>query len=103
MMMDYQIWKDEAGKTFTRMISIGHCPHCHGYELACTDVPVSGLAPERNPYAVACGCCGATGPWGATDELAITRWNATTGTLTEYANEWEEVPAGPFDQDDYPF
>lgn len=59
----------------------GPCPHCNTADnLIVTDVEVTGTEPHLWPRQVACGSCGARGPWGNTEELAVREWNRSSNT-----------------------
>lgn len=98
-----EIWKSENDAHFFRTVSLGPCPHCHGYELIVSDVELRDRPNDQFPMAVQCGGCGASGPWDHTEEGAVLAWNNTTGVRTVYETEWRLVRTPEMTDDETPF
>jgi hypothetical protein len=97
-----RIYKYEGDKLYSREGNIGRCPHCNGFELIVSEVERQGYPPEQFPSAVHCGDCGASGPWGDTEESALAAWNRTARVHTGFTTAWQRVLTSE-PSDDLPF
>ena len=94
------------GAMCRKSVSVACCPFCRSdQELIVSDVERDGYAPAYWPSAVQCGGCGASGPWGDTEESAVKKWNQATGVETVCLSDWTAIP--PLDPaanlDEFPF
>lgn len=103
-----QIWVFTAGDCWEAMVllTIAACPHCGSPELISSEVVRLGYPPEKWPYAVHCGGCGAVGPWAKDEEAAVRIWNRLSGTDTDHGRRIEHATQHPLpyaDPNEIPF
>jgi hypothetical protein len=100
------VWSDEGEHGTWKLMTAGCCPFCRkSSALAVVEVELQHKPPEDWPSQVVCGCCGAAGPWGNTEEKAVEHWNRATGTDTRVIEARPHVPHEPLlaADPDFPF
>lgn len=88
------VWKTEGGETYTKEVAVARCPHCRQADvLIVSEVELSNQPPEKFPFAVHCGNCGARGPWSVPgdEEGAVLAWNNSQGFKTETLSDWKHL------------
>lgn len=102
------IWSNEGPHGTWKTMTIGCCPFCRHNDSLCVSEITEGWDPpaKHGPqHQVACGCCGAAGPWGGTAERAIQLWSKVTGHESSVIATRPHVPPDPNApiSDDIPF
>lgn len=113
----WEIFAETEGGTLTRRVTVGPCPFC-GPGLSAfwhsdpncvivSDVLLPDGHFRAGAMSVACGNCGARGPWGEDEIEAVQMWNVATRTETTLSEPVFRAALPPFigppEEDDIPF
>jgi hypothetical protein len=102
---NYDIMRRVNGAWQFKTVNLSCCIFCQGDELIVSEVERDGYEPEDWQSAVHCGGCGARGPWGGSEQLAVEKWNQACGIETISVTGWiSPPPVDPLlDDGDIPF
>lgn len=75
--------RNDGASWFEKLVYVSVCHYCKTHD----DLIVIQVDDQRDYYAVKCGKCGMSGPWGCSEEEAVDRWNEMTNIKKEYLDD----------------